>query len=49
MTGSGVVIEGKRILSNAHVVRYASQIQVQANEGGNKISAVVEAVTLIVL
>lgn len=25
VTGSGVVIEGKRILSNAHVVLYASQ------------------------
>src|SRR5690348_9074390 len=24
-TGSGVVIEGKRILSNAHLVEYASQ------------------------
>jgi S1-C subfamily serine protease len=43
-TGSGVVIEGKRILSNAHVVLYASQIQVQANQAGDKISATVEAV-----
>ena len=29
--GSGVVIAGKRILTNAHVVRYASQIYVQPN------------------
>src|ERR1700759_2476917 len=29
ITGSGVVIEGKRILSNAHVVEYASQVQIQ--------------------
>lgn len=43
-TGSGVVIEGKRILSNAHVVKYASQVDVQANQGGDKISATVEAV-----
>ena len=43
-TGSGVVIEGKRILSNAHVVLYASQVQVQANQAGDKISATVEAV-----
>jgi S1-C subfamily serine protease len=43
-TGSGVVIEGKRILSNFHVVRYASQVQVQANQAGDKISATVEAV-----
>ncbi len=44
VTGSGVVIEGKRILSNAHVVLYASQVQVQANQAGDKISATVEAV-----
>lgn len=43
-TGSGVVIEGKRILTNAHVVLYASQVQVQANQSGDKISATVEAV-----
>jgi S1-C subfamily serine protease len=43
-TGSGVVIEGKRILSNAHVVQYASQIQVQANQAGDKVSATVVAV-----
>jgi S1-C subfamily serine protease len=44
ITGSGVVIEGKRILTNAHVVLYASQIQVQADQAGDKISATVEAV-----
>jgi S1-C subfamily serine protease len=44
ITGSGVVIAGKRILSNAHVVLYASQIQVQANQAGDKISASVEAI-----
>jgi S1-C subfamily serine protease len=43
-SGSGVVIEGKRILTNAHVVRYASQIQVQANQSGDRFSATVEAV-----
>ena len=41
-TGSGVVIRGKRILSNAHVVLYASEVQVQANESGRKVSATVE-------
>src|SRR5690348_18390025 len=35
ITGSGVVIEGHRILTNAHVVLYASQIQVQANQAGD--------------
>jgi len=43
-TGSGVVIEGKRILTNAHVIAYASQVQVQGNQSGDKISATVEAV-----
>ncbi len=43
-TGTGVIIEGKRILTNAHVVLYASQVQVQANQAGDKISATVEAI-----
>ena len=43
-TGSGVVVEGKRILTNAHVIAYASQVQVQGNQSGDKISATVEAV-----
>lgn len=44
VSGTGVVIKGKRILTNAHVVRYASQVQVQANESGNLINATVESV-----
>src|SRR5437763_1294302 len=44
ITGSGVVIEGKRILSNAHVVQYASQVQIQANQAGDKVSAKVVAI-----
>jgi S1-C subfamily serine protease len=44
ITGSGVVIEGNRILTNAHVVGYASQIQIQARQGGDKISASVVAI-----
>jgi len=43
--GSGVVIEGKRILTNAHVVRYASQIYVQPNQSARRIPARVEAIT----
>jgi S1-C subfamily serine protease len=42
-TGSGVVLEGKRILTNAHVVAYASQVQVQGNQSGDKVSATVVA------
>ena len=41
--GSGVVIEGRRILTNAHVIAYASQVQVQGNQSGDKISATVVA------
>lgn len=44
VTGSGVVIEGKRILTNAHVVGYASQVQIQASHAGDKVSATVVAV-----
>jgi S1-C subfamily serine protease len=44
ISGTGVVIEGKRILSNAHVVHYASQVQVQANQAGDKIGATVVAI-----
>jgi S1-C subfamily serine protease len=44
VTGSGVVIEGKRILSNAHVVLHASRVEIQANQSGDKISATVEAI-----
>jgi len=44
ISGTGVVIEGHRILTNAHVVLYASQIQVQANRAGDKLSAHVIAV-----
>lgn len=43
--GSGVVIDGKRILTNAHVVRYASQIYVQPNQSASRIPARVEAMT----
>jgi hypothetical protein len=43
--GSGVIIDGKRILTNAHVVRYASQIYVQPNQSADLIPARVEAMT----
>jgi len=44
VTGSGTVISGKRILTNAHMVLYASQIEIQANQAGDKIAATVESV-----
>ncbi len=43
-TGSGFVIEGQRILTNAHVVLYANQVQVQGNQSSFKMSATVEAI-----
>lgn len=42
--GSGVVIDGKRILTNAHVVKYASQIYVQPNQSASHIPARIEAI-----
>jgi S1-C subfamily serine protease len=44
ISGSGVIIEGHRILTNAHVVLYANQIQIQANQSGDKVFATVEAI-----
>ena len=43
--GSGVVIDGRHILTNAHVVRYASQIYVQPNQSASHIPARIEAIT----
>ncbi len=44
VTASGVVIEGGRILTNAHVVLYATQVQIQADGEGDKLPATVVAV-----
>lgn len=43
-SGTGVVIDGKRILTNAHVVLYASQLFVESNQSSEKLTAHVEAV-----
>lgn len=43
--GSGAVIDGKRILTNAHVVRYSNQIYVQPNQSARRIPARVEAIS----
>jgi S1-C subfamily serine protease len=45
VSGSGVVIAGKRILTNAHVVRYARQIYVQPNQSARRIPARVDAIS----
>lgn len=44
ISGSGVVIDGQRILTNAHVVNYASKVEVQAREGGDRLQAKVVAI-----
>lgn len=43
-SGTGVVIEGGKILTNAHVVRYASQIEVQPSDASEKLVATVEVI-----
>jgi len=44
ITGSGLVIAGKRILTNAHMVNYASRVFVQPDKSSDKLSAIVEAI-----
>lgn len=42
-SGTGVVIDGKRILTNAHVVAYATQVYVQPYQSADRIEAKVVA------
>lgn len=42
-SGTGVVIDGKRILTNAHVVAYATQVYVQGYQSADRIEAKVVA------
>jgi len=44
-TGSGVVIDGNRILTNAHVVRYASQVYVQPYQSADRLAAKVDSIS----
>jgi len=44
-SGTGVVIDGKRILTNAHVVLYASQLFVESYQSSDKLPATVESVS----
>ena len=44
-TGSGFVIDGERILTNAHVVEYASQVFVQPNNTADRFRAEVVAIS----
>src|SRR5437879_2299519 len=40
--GTGVVIEGKRILTSAHLVMYAADLHVQFRPGEDKVEAKIE-------
>ncbi|MGQ9573905.1 MAG: PDZ domain-containing protein [Thermoguttaceae bacterium] len=44
ISGSGVIIEGKRVLTAGHMALYASQLFVQANQSTEKVPASVVAV-----
>lgn len=44
ISGSGAVIAGPRILTNAHVVSFASEVLVQLRKGGDKLPAKVTAI-----
>ncbi|GAC1449450.1 MAG: S1C family serine protease [Isosphaeraceae bacterium] len=44
-SGTGVVIEGKRVLTNAHVVTHASQIFVESSTSSDKHVATVESLS----
>src|SRR5215469_4603261 len=41
--GTGVVIDGKRILTVAHLVTYAEEIYIQPGQGGDRVEAKVAA------
>lgn len=43
--GSGTVIDGKRVLTNAHVVLYATEVHVQGRPGEDKVEAKVEFIS----
>jgi hypothetical protein len=43
-SGTGVVLDGGRILTNAHLVLYATEVQVQTRPGADKVEARVQFV-----
>jgi S1-C subfamily serine protease len=44
VSGSGVVISGSRILTNAHVVMYSSEVLIQLRQGGDQLEGKVTAI-----
>jgi S1-C subfamily serine protease len=45
IAGTGVVIEGKKILTSAHLVLYATEVNVQTRPGADKFEATVDAIS----
>src|SRR5262245_11246151 len=41
--GTGTVIEGNRILTNSHLVLYATEVNIQGRREGDRVEAKVEA------
>jgi S1-C subfamily serine protease len=44
VAGTGVVLDGQRILTNAHIVAYAKQIYVEPYQSSDKLAATVERI-----
>ena len=44
ISGTGAIIEGKRIITNAHVVLHATRVMVQANQSSRRVRAKVVAI-----
>jgi S1-C subfamily serine protease len=44
ISGTGLIIEGQRILTNAHLVSYAKQIYVEPYQSSDKLAATVERI-----
>ncbi|MGH7195052.1 MAG: S1C family serine protease, partial [Candidatus Saccharimonadales bacterium] len=44
VTGTGFIIDGRRILTNAHVVSHAHQIYIQPHQSADRLPATVDAV-----
>ncbi len=45
LTGSGIVIVGKRILTNAHMVTHASRVQIKPDKSSDTFGAAVESIS----
>jgi S1-C subfamily serine protease len=44
LSGTGIVLDGRRILTCAHLVNYAREVTVQGRDGGRRVEAKVQAI-----